>query len=154
MTKLADSSVGDTPLTESQKVLARGLYDLTRAILEGMRAHGHKSPPVSYLATFLLVVEEQGLSVEEYAGRAKRSASVISRHLLDIGDRNRKGEPGLGLVTSRPNPNNRRRLEYLLTPKGRALAKQIKLAVERIQEEMRSVSKSSGEATKPPPSPD
>ena len=92
--------------------------------------------------------------MEEYAGRAKRSASVISRHLLDIGDRNRKGEPGLGLVTSRPNPNNRRRLEYLLTPKGRALAKQIKLALERIQEEMRSVSKSSGEATKPPPSPD
>jgi hypothetical protein len=36
-----------------------------------MRARGHKSPPVNYLRTFFLVAKEEGLSVEDYAARAK-----------------------------------------------------------------------------------
>jgi DNA-binding MarR family transcriptional regulator len=112
-------------LSEAQKILLGRLVKLNAAILAGMKAHGHRSPPARYVTTFLLVALEPGLSVEDYAALEKCSKSTMSRHLLDIGDRNRKGAAGLGLVTSRRNPNNRRRLEYFLTPKGHALANQI-----------------------------
>jgi DNA-binding MarR family transcriptional regulator len=59
--------------------------------------------------------------VRDYAERSDVSASVMSRHLLDIGERNRHMQPGWGLVTYRPNPLELRKLEYWLTPKGRLL---------------------------------
>jgi DNA-binding MarR family transcriptional regulator len=49
----------------------------------------------------------------------------MSRHLLDIGERNRKMEAGFGLVTYRANPLELRKHEYMLTDKGRALLHQI-----------------------------
>ncbi len=77
--------------------------------------------PLQYVYAFLLVAEEEGLGVGEYAQRAGVSVSVMSRHLLDIGDRNRHMEEGFGLVTYRANPVNLRQHEYMLTDKGRAL---------------------------------
>jgi hypothetical protein len=50
--------------------------------------------PAQYIQTFLLVAMEQGLSVRDYAERSDVSASVMSRHLLDIGERNRHMQPG------------------------------------------------------------
>jgi DNA-binding MarR family transcriptional regulator len=124
----------DTPLTEEdRKIILGGLAGMFQAIVDGMKTRGHKSPPASYIEAFYLVAMEQGLSVEEYAARAERSISTMSRHLLDIGDRNRKMKPGLGLVTARANPLNRRRREYFLTPRGRALLNQLSLADSRIR---------------------
>jgi hypothetical protein len=59
--------------------------------------------------------------VSEYAKRARVSVSVMSRHLLDIGDRTRFGSEGFGLVTFRPRMENLREHEYLLTNKGKLL---------------------------------
>jgi DNA-binding MarR family transcriptional regulator len=81
--------------------------------------------PAQYITSFLLVVEEEGLSVNEYAERAGVSKSVMSRHLLDIGDRTRHMEPGFGLITSRPKQEDYRTHEVLLTAKGRAMAERI-----------------------------
>jgi DNA-binding MarR family transcriptional regulator len=81
--------------------------------------------PLQYVKTFLLVAEEEGLGVKEYAQRAGVSTSVMSRHLLDIGERNRHMEDGFGLVTYRSNPMELRKHEYMLTDKGRALLHQI-----------------------------
>jgi DNA-binding MarR family transcriptional regulator len=78
--------------------------------------------PLQYITAFLMVARAEGKSVTEYAEIAGVSTSVMSRHLLDIGDRSRTHEPGYGLVTSRPNPTELRRHEIFLTPKGRALA--------------------------------
>jgi DNA-binding MarR family transcriptional regulator len=77
--------------------------------------------PAQYIKAFLLVAFEEGLSLSEYAERAGVSLSVMSRHLQDIGDRNRYKEEGFGLVTSRTNPLELRRHEFSLTPRGRAL---------------------------------
>ena len=77
--------------------------------------------PLQYVTAFLLVAEEEGLGVGEYAKRANVSISVMSRHLQDIGDRDRNKEPGFGLVTSRANPMNLREKEVFLTDKGRAV---------------------------------
>ncbi len=75
--------------------------------------------PLQYVTAFLLVAEEEGLGIGEYAKRANVSVSVMSRHLQDIGDRDRHKDPGFGLVTSRSNPMNLREKEVFLTDKGR-----------------------------------
>jgi DNA-binding MarR family transcriptional regulator len=77
--------------------------------------------PIQYVTSFLLVATDEGRTVTEYATKAGVSKSVMSRHLLDIGDRSRHMEAGLGLVTFRPRPENLREHEYMLTNKGRAL---------------------------------
>jgi len=81
--------------------------------------------PLQYVTAFLRVCHEEGLGVGDHAARAGVSVSVMSRHLLDIGDRNRHKEEGFGLVTYRSNPMELRKHEYMLTDKGRALAHKI-----------------------------
>ena len=49
----------------------------------------------------------------------------MSRHLLDIGLRNRHMKEGFGLVVGRPNPMNLREHEYYLTPKGHATLQKV-----------------------------
>jgi DNA-binding MarR family transcriptional regulator len=44
---------------------------------------------------------------------------------LDLGDRTRYMEEGLGLMYSRPNPNELRKHEVWLTPTGKALARDV-----------------------------
>ena len=86
--------------------------------------------PLQYLTSFLLVAMEEGLSVSDYAKKAGVSNSVMSRHLLDIGDRSRHGEPGFGLVTFSPRMENLREHEYRLTAKGKMLWEEIVLIME------------------------
>jgi DNA-binding MarR family transcriptional regulator len=87
--------------------------------------------PLQYVFAFLLVAEEEGLGVVDYAKRAGVSISVMSRHLLDIGERNRHMEKGFGLVAFRSNPMELRRHEYFLTDKGRALLRKVLLHIGR-----------------------
>lgn len=94
------------------------------AAIEAFRAI-RPTMPLQYVVAFLLVAMEEGLGVSEYAERAGVSMSVMSRHLLDIGERNRHMEEGFGLVTARQNPLELRRNEVFLTNKGRALLRQI-----------------------------
>ncbi len=77
--------------------------------------------PLQYVVAFLLVATDEDKGVVDYAKRAGVSVSVMSRHLLDIGERNRHMEEGFGLVTYRANPLELRKHEYFLTDKGRAL---------------------------------
>lgn len=85
--------------------------------------------PLQYITAFLLVAEEEGLGVVDYAKKAGVPISVMSRHLLDIGERNRKMADGYGLVTYRANPMELRKHEYYLTDKGRAVLAQLVRAV-------------------------
>lgn len=81
--------------------------------------------PLQYVVTFLVVALEQGLSVGEYAERAGVSLSVMSRHLLDIGERNRHREKGFGLIDYRSHPEELRKHQVFLTPKGKTLLHRI-----------------------------
>jgi DNA-binding transcriptional ArsR family regulator len=114
---MADDSL---ELTDQQKKRLHGMHLLLGAILDGMRLRGLRSPPVSLIQTFFEVCRQEGLSVDEYAKRVEIPQTTMSRHLLDLGDHNRKMEPGLGLVTSRPGDDGRRH-EYILTERGRLL---------------------------------
>lgn len=101
----------------------RALKDFM-AVLDAFRAI-RPTMPLQYVHTFFLVAIDEGLSVQEYAQRAGLSQSVMSRHLLDIGDRNRYMKEGFGLVTYRPNPLELCKHEVFLTDKGRALVHKI-----------------------------
>lgn len=74
---------------------------------------------------FLLVAQNEGLPLQEYARLAQMTRVNMSRNLLDIADWNRRGQPGYGLVVGREHIPNRRWKEYHLTDKGRALVRKI-----------------------------
>jgi DNA-binding MarR family transcriptional regulator len=78
--------------------------------------------PMQYILTFLMIALEEGLSVGDYAKKAGVSPSVMSRHVLDLGmrQRNKIGE-GFGLLETRLNLENLREHSVHLTPKGVAL---------------------------------
>ena len=102
--------------SEAEIVLIR---DLLRAIPAIRRARA--TITASGIEAFLLVAQKEGLSVGEYARLAGLSVTTMSRHLLDLGERDRNYEEGAGLVESRENVMNRREKLYHLTAKGRAL---------------------------------
>jgi DNA-binding MarR family transcriptional regulator len=77
--------------------------------------------PLALVEAFLLVCLYEGASLKDLCRLSGQAQSTLSRHLLDLADRNRKGEPGLKLVAWRHPPENLRLKEYFLTPKGRAL---------------------------------
>lgn len=81
--------------------------------------------PASMIEVFLLVAMNEGCSLRDIVELSGKPQSTMSRHLLDLGERNRRMEPGLGLVAWRTCPSELRRKEYYLTPKGRGLLKKI-----------------------------
>lgn len=85
--------------------------------------------PVNKLMTLLTVAHKQGLTVDDYAKRAGISPTTMSRHLLDLGEVDRKQEAGLGLVEGRVNVTNQRERVYELTAKGRALLTKVTGAI-------------------------
>lgn len=117
-------TVERTERTEPQLALIR---DLLRAIPAIRRARA--TITASGIEAFLLVAQKEGLSVGEYARQASLSVTTMSRHLLDLGERDRNYEEGAGLVEGRENPMNRREKLYFLTHKGRALL----ASIQRVQ---------------------
>ena len=93
-------------------------------ILEYFQEH-EPQIPASMISAFLLVALNEGCSLREVVEMSGKPQSTVSRHLLDLGERNRKGEPGLRLVAWRIAQEELRRKEYYLTPKGRALLRRI-----------------------------
>ena len=81
--------------------------------------------PASKVMTLLTVALKEGLTVDDYAKRARISPTTMSRHLLDLGDIDRNKVPGLGLVEGRTNITNQRERIYQLTPKGRSLVTKV-----------------------------
>lgn len=110
---------------------ARSFASALRATLKPMVDEVQHDLPQQLTLMFLLVAEYPGRGVKEYAELAKVSMSVASRHILDLGERNRRMEPGLGLVSSRSSPFELRRKEIELTPKGYALLARMRAALER-----------------------
>jgi DNA-binding MarR family transcriptional regulator len=71
--------------------------------------------------TFLMIVHDEGLGVTEYASKAGFPQSVMSRHIADLGEYNRRHEEGLNLVVQKVDVMDRRRTTVHLSPKGRTL---------------------------------
>ena len=74
---------------------------------------------------FLLVALNEGASLGELAEKAGMKTSSASRYLLDLSDKTRNGDKGYGLVRRESDPAELRRNMYSLTPKGRAMIRDL-----------------------------
>lgn len=94
--------------------------------------------PVSILRTFLAVciwggddMSREPLKLQDLAERINAPVTTVSRHLRYLGDWERLGVPGMGLVRTDIYPLNRRQKVASLTPKGELVAAQMRKAIER-----------------------
>lgn len=81
--------------------------------------------PIQLAITFLEVAIHEGCSLTDIWKKTGWSQSTLSRHLLDLGERDRHKNPGLQLIESRRDPAELRKNIYTLTPKGRKLAQRL-----------------------------
>jgi hypothetical protein len=68
--------------------------------------------------TFLRVAASEGKGVTEYADEAQVYKTVMTRHLLDLGDRDRHGGDGLGLISQVRDRKDMRINRAWIAPKG------------------------------------
>jgi DNA-binding MarR family transcriptional regulator len=68
--------------------------------------------------TFLRVASEEGKGVTEYADAAEVYKTVMTRHLLDLGDRDRHGGDGLGYIKQVRDRKDMRVNRAWITHKG------------------------------------
>lgn len=72
--------------------------------------------------TFLRVGMDEGKGVTEYADAAQVYKTVMTRHLLDLGDRDRHGDDGLGYISQVRDRKDMRINRAWITQKGAAFA--------------------------------
>jgi hypothetical protein len=123
------SSKFEPTLSEADRAAAR-------ALLQAIEPFRQLNPsmPLSYVTAFLLVASEEGKGVAEYAEAASTpgidpvSPTVMTRNLLDIGDRNRQREEGFGLITQERDIFDLRKHNAKITQKGKAFMNAIRRA--------------------------
>ena len=81
--------------------------------------------PVGQLMAFLVVAMNEGKAMKDLVKIADSNVSTMSRQLIDLGQRNRRMEPGYMLIEQRQNPMNLRENQYSVTLKGNHLLKGI-----------------------------
>lgn len=102
------------------------------AALTTLEADVGRDPPYQMVRLFLLTALIEGTDNADMAELKRRtglSQSVVSRHILDMGERNRYKDEGHMLVDMRPKPTDRRYHEVSLTARGRALVHKMLIAL-------------------------
>ena len=112
---------------EEERDAARALFGRS-GVLQATEAHH----ALQYVYLFLTVVVKEGQTVTEYAEKAGVPQTVMTRHLLEIGDRSRDKEKGLGLVTQKADMNDLRKHRAYVTTLGKStMNKVINAALQR-----------------------
>ena len=104
------------------------MLDRILKILEIFR-YVNQTISVQVATTFLLVAVHPGKSLTELSRISGFPLSTVSRNLLDLGIRNRKKEPGYGLVVTTTDEFELRRKNVNLTPLGKKLIDRIMGAI-------------------------
>lgn len=94
---------------------ALGLF----AVLEPTHFYAH------FAQVFLVICENEPCTLRTIEEALNLSGSAVSRTVHALGDEHRKGKPGFNLVTTARDPEEGRRFLVLLTPKGKALKRQL-----------------------------
>jgi hypothetical protein len=84
--------------------------------------------PASYIVTFLTVAEKEGLPVTEYANEVGMFKAVMTRHLLDLGERDRHGGEGMNIVEQKRDRKDLRINRSFINEKGAALLSKVRRA--------------------------
>lgn len=104
-----------------------------RTLYEALNAFRTVDPsiPSSYVAAFLAVAMDPGNGTVHYSKTLGMLQPVASRVLLEIGQKTRTGQPGLGLVAAEYDLHDLRLKRYYLTQKGHVLLRQVEKAMAR-----------------------
>lgn len=86
--------------------------------------------PASYIITFLSVAEKEGQPVSKYANEAGMIKAVMTRHLLDLGERDRHGGPGMNVIEQKRDRVDLRINRSFINEKGAALLSKVRRAWE------------------------
>jgi DNA-binding MarR family transcriptional regulator len=86
--------------------------------------------PASYIISFLAVAEKEGQPVNEYAKEIGVYKAVMTRHLLDLGERDRRGEEGMNVIEQRRDKVDLRINRSFISEKGAALLSKVRRAWE------------------------
>lgn len=114
--------------TTSGTNLLRGYFEANRLMLTG-----RDELPTTILNTFLGVAlwghnnpKDEPLTIQELSDKVGLPYTTVSRHLRYLGEMERVGKPGYGLVDTEVYVLNRRQKIVKLTPKGRNLVDQLR----------------------------
>lgn len=83
--------------------------------------------PLHHAQVFVLIARRGEVSYPEIGEELSLAPSSVSRTVAALGEVNRHGDDGFGLVASERDPTYGRRFVARLTTKGRAIARQIEL---------------------------
>jgi DNA-binding MarR family transcriptional regulator len=86
--------------------------------------------PASYIISFLAVAEKEGRPVNEYASEVGMHKAIMTRHLLDLGERDRRGNEGMNIVEQRRDKKDLRINRSFINEKGAALLSKVRRAWE------------------------
>jgi DNA-binding MarR family transcriptional regulator len=82
--------------------------------------------PASYIISFLTVAEKEGRPVSEYANEVGVYKAVMTRHLLDLGERDRRGEEGMNIVEQKRDRKDLRVNRSFISEKGANLLSRVR----------------------------
>jgi DNA-binding MarR family transcriptional regulator len=94
--------------------------------LDAFAAHEPTHLYVHHVQVFLEVARHGRRTYEEIAKTLNITPSSVSRIAQSLSDTHRKGTPGLDLVEIIRDPGEGRRYLLVLSPKGEALARQLR----------------------------
>lgn len=110
----------------------RAIHALMRVLKPLSNIRGTRMP-LSYVIVFLTVALDEGKSVSSYArALGIKNRLTMSRFLQHIGRKGSRGNPGLDLVTSKPDPSVHHGTQIFLTAKGRTIAEHISRELGRL----------------------
>ena len=81
-----------------------------------------------FAQAFLVLAEHEPCTFRTVGEALNLTNSSVSRIVRALGQTNRKGTPGFGLVYTAKDPKEGRREIVMLTPKGKALLRSLKAA--------------------------
>lgn len=105
---------------EDDRRIISGLVDVLQEF-----ADKRANIPLHQVIMLLRLSLDEGKSQKFYSDRWELPRSTVSRAMLDLGKKTRKGEEGLGLVDERTAPHSLKEHEVYLSPKGRSLVSRI-----------------------------
>jgi DNA-binding MarR family transcriptional regulator len=105
-----------TLVTAERQATCKALYSALEPFMKDA-----PNMTLTNLLAFLRVGMEEGKGVSEYAQDAGVWKTVMTRHLLDLGDRDRHGGDGLGWITQARQREDLRVNRAWITHKGATL---------------------------------
>ena len=94
-------------------------------VIRHLRTAIDPNVPSQVIQAFLVVAQNEGQPLNEYARLLGSNLSTASRQFLDLGERNRRMEKGYMLLDRHVDPANLRVNRYFLTAKGQLLLRSL-----------------------------